>query len=78
MSQRIGMADGRCITDFVGSRIQFDYLKAKQGIAMDDNNKFRMVLQEKGEEVVGLPICNAACRGPCEGKVLYSPLAADQ
>ena len=42
MSQRIGMADGRCITDFVSSRIGFDYLKTQKGIPLDDNNKFRM------------------------------------
>jgi hypothetical protein len=72
MSQRIGMADGRCITDFVSSRIQFDYLKSQKGIALDDNNKFRMVLQEQGPDAFSLPIKNAACQGQC------SPLASDQ
>jgi hypothetical protein len=72
MSQRIGMADGRCITDFVSSRIGFDYLKTQKGISLEDNNKFRMVLQEQGPSAFSLPIKNAACRGVC------SPLAQDQ
>jgi hypothetical protein len=77
MSYRIGMADGRCITEVDSNRIMTDYLKEKAGLGIYDNNKFRMYLQEKGPEAFSLPICNAACRVSCEGKV-YSPLAEKQ
>lgn len=77
MSQRIGMADGRCITEVDSDRIMFDFLKQKAGFGMYDNNKYRMYLQEKGPDAFSLPICNAACRGSCEGK-LYSPLVEKQ
>jgi hypothetical protein len=78
MSQRIGMADGRCITSVTSSRIMFDTIKDKAGFAPYDNNKYRMYLQEKGPEAVKLPLCNAACRSACEGAALYSPLAENQ
>lgn len=71
MSQRIGMADGRCITSFDSNRIMQDVLMAKEGIAFQDNYKWRAFLQSGGPEALSLPLKNAACRsgGP---KVLVS------
>ena len=62
MSQRIGMADGRCITSFDSNRIMNDAIMAKEGITFQDNYKYRAWLQSKGPEALGLPLKNAACR----------------
>ena len=62
MSQRIGMADGRCITSYDSNRIMNDVLMAKEGIAFQDNYKWRAWLQSKGPEALALPLNNAACR----------------
>lgn len=72
MSQRIGMADGRCITDTVSSRIMNDAIMAKNGIAYQDNYSYRTFLQQAAPEVLGLPLKNAACGGP-----MMSPLVGD-
>ena len=62
MSERIGMADGRCITSFDSNRIMNNMLMAKEGIAFQDNYKWRAFLQSKGPEALSLPLQNAACR----------------
>lgn len=40
-----------------------DVLMAKQGIAFQDNYKWRSWLQAKGPEALSLPLKNAACGG---------------
>jgi hypothetical protein len=77
MSQRIGMADGRCITEVDSNRIMFDSLKNQSGFGIYDNNKYRMYLQEKGPDAIFLPLPNAACRTSC-GSKLGSALAEKQ
>ena len=62
MSQRYGMADGRCITEFSSNRILNDQLMAENKIAFQDNYKYRSYLQEKGPDAFNLPVKNAACR----------------
>jgi hypothetical protein len=62
MSQRMGMADGRCITEFASNRIMTDALMAEKKIEVYDNYTFRQVAQEKGPEGFVLPLRNAACR----------------
>jgi hypothetical protein len=78
MSQRIGMADGRCITDVTADRILIDTLKMKMGIGAYDNSSFRLKLQQMSPEDLKIPLCNAACRIGCEGQAIYSPLAENQ
>jgi hypothetical protein len=39
-----------------------DVLMAKEGIAFQDNYKWRAWLQSKGPEALALPLNNAACR----------------
>jgi hypothetical protein len=56
------MADGRCITSYDSNRIMNDVLMAKEGIAFQDNYKWRAWLQSKGPEALALPLNNAACR----------------
>ena len=62
MSQRMGMADGRCITSFDSNRIMTDALMAEKKIAVYDNYPLRQAAQEKGPEGFTLPLRNAACR----------------
>lgn len=62
MSQRYGMADGRCITSFDSSRIMNDFIMQKNGVQFQDNFKFRTMLQSKGPDAFSLPLKNAACR----------------
>ena len=66
MSQRYGMADGRCITEFSSNRIYNDALMAKRGVSFQDNYKYRAMLQVEGPEGLNLPMKNGACRN---GKV---------
>jgi hypothetical protein len=62
MSQRYGMADGRCLTEFSSSRILNDQIMAEKNIAFQDNYKYRATLQAEGPEGLSLPVRNAACR----------------
>lgn len=65
MSQRIGMADGRCITSYDSNRIMSDFMMTQKGIAFQDNYKWRQTLQNTDPSSLGLPLKNAACRsGP--------------
>jgi hypothetical protein len=63
MSQRIGMADGRCITSYDSNRIMSDFMMTQKGIAFQDNYKWRQSLQSTAPAALGLPLKNAACRG---------------
>lgn len=67
MSQRYGMADGRCLTEFSSSRILNDQIMAENKIALQDNYTYRSTLQAKGPDAFTLPLKNAACR---TGKVV--------
>ena len=62
MSQRYGMADGRCLTEFTSSRILNDQIMAENKVAFQDNYKYRSLLQTKGPDAFSLPLKNAACR----------------
>lgn len=55
MSQRLGMADGRCHTINNSSMLYDNYLKTKYGIAPEDNYSFRKLLQQKGPELNQTP-----------------------
>lgn len=74
MSTRIGMADGRCITEFTSPRILNDTIMMTKGINFQDNYAYRMYLQSKGPEGLTLPLKNAACSNP----KMYSPLVEKQ
>ena len=62
MSERYGMADGRCITEFTSNRLLNDQFMAVNKIAFQDNYKYRSFLQENGPDAFNLPVKNAACR----------------
>jgi hypothetical protein len=52
MSQRLGMADGRCFTLHPSSKLLNDYVMYKYGISYEDNYSYRRLLQQKGPELV--------------------------
>jgi len=61
MSTRIGMADGRCITDFTASKILHEELMKNNSINIYDNYKFRTTFQQNGPDSLNLPLRNGAC-----------------
>ena len=63
MSQRIGMADGRCLTVNMANRLYIDKMKQDAGIAQEDNYSFRRLIQSKGPEGLHLP-ANPTCLKP--------------
>ncbi len=65
MSQRIGMADGRCLTLNQANRIYIDKLQSKAGIPQEDNYSFRRMLQKGGPEAAPLP-ADGKCLKPFE------------
>lgn len=52
MSQRLGMADGRCFTINNSSMLYNDFLMTQNGIMFEDNYSFRKLLQEKGPDML--------------------------
>lgn len=58
------MGDGRCLTSFDSSRLVNDYIMMKNGIAYQDNFKYRVYLQSTGVDGLRLPLRNAACGAP--------------
>jgi len=63
MSQRIGMADGRCLTISVSNRLMTDSLMKNARIAEEDNYGYRRMLQQQGPQSVPLP-SDAKCLKP--------------
>lgn len=71
MSQRLGMADGRCFTINTASQLFNNYVMNKNGIPYVDNYSYRQYLQQNGPAVVdkivamqkstprGPPFCNS-------------------
>jgi hypothetical protein len=55
MSQRLGMADGRCHTINNSSKLYDNFIKTQHGIKFEDNYSFRKLLQDKGPEVYVVP-----------------------
>ena len=52
MSQRLGMADGRCFTVNTSNQLLNNYLMKQNGISFEDNYSFRKMLQQKGPELL--------------------------
>ncbi|MAT63904.1 MAG: hypothetical protein CL881_08930 [Dehalococcoidia bacterium] len=51
MSQRLGMADGRCFTVSNSSKLYDNFIMSQNGIKPEDNYSFRKLLQAKGPDV---------------------------
>ena len=52
MSQRLGMADGRCFTIHSSAQLVNNYIMKQNGIALEDNYAYRQLLQKSGPEVL--------------------------
>jgi len=48
MSQRLGMADGRCLSIHTAPRLLNDYIMNQNGIQLQDNYAYRRFLQQHG------------------------------
>lgn len=48
MSQRLGMADGRCLSIHTSPRLLNDYIMNNNGIQLQDNYAYRRFLQTAG------------------------------
>jgi len=71
MSQRMGMADGRCFTVSTSSRLLNDYIMDQNGIDYTDNYTYRQFIQQKGPDVLNMLTkgqrieeCKAMCHEP--------------
>ena len=67
MSERLGMADGRCFTINTASTLFNDHLMKTNGIQFQDNYSFRKLLQSQGPALLDdyvskekCPKCNRA------------------
>ena len=72
MSQRLGMADGRCFTINNSSMLYNDFLMTQNGIKFEDNYSYRKLLQEKGPELVKAPKDHEAPCGMCHSTLNLS------
>ena len=52
MSQRLGMADGRCFTINTSAQLLNNYVMKKNGITFEDNYSYRQLLQKQGPELM--------------------------
>ena len=52
MSQRLGMADGRCFTIGTSSRLLNDYVMTENKIGYQDNYSYRQLLQRQGPDLL--------------------------
>lgn len=52
MSQRLGMADGRCFTVNTSAQLFNNYVMKQNGISFEDNYSYRQLLQKQGPSVM--------------------------
>ena len=52
MSQRLGMADGRCFTIYSANQLFNDYVMITNNIQLYDNYSYRKLLQQKGPAMI--------------------------
>ena len=74
MSQRLGMADGRCYTINSSSQLYNNYVMKQNGISFEDNYSFRKLLQQKGPEILRPSQDQQKTqRGTCDKALLKMP-----
>jgi len=52
MSQRLGMADGRCFTINSSAQLLNNYVMKQNNITFEDNYSYRQLLQKQGPELL--------------------------
>lgn len=62
MSERLGMADGRCFTISSASTLFNDYVMQQNNIRPQDNYSYRQLLQQKGPALLR----EMTVRQPCD------------
>jgi hypothetical protein len=72
MSQRMGMADGRCFTINTSSQLLNDYVMKQNKIAYEDNYSYRKLLQQKGPELLANDTSVSGCN-LCHKPLLQVP-----
>jgi hypothetical protein len=67
MSQRLGMADGRCFTLNSSAQLTNNYIMQQNGVALEDNYSYRQLLQKQGPELLNkLQEQSRATCDPCD------------
>ena len=61
MSERLGMADGRCFTINTASTLFNDHMMKTNGIMFQDNYGFRQLLQSKGPALMEPLVTKEKC-----------------
>jgi len=64
MSQRLGMADGRCFTINSSAQLTNNYIMKQNGISFEDNYSYRQLLQKNGPELLNK--LSEQSRGKCD------------
>ena len=72
MSERIGMADGRCYTINTSSKLFNDYVMQKNKIYYEDNYSYRKMLQAMGPEIFNKNFQGGEC-ARCNTALLAVP-----
>lgn len=73
MSQRLGMADGRCFTINSSAQLTNNYIMKKNGISFEDNYAYRQLLQKQGPEL--LNSFHEQSRDRCDQCDLYTNMS---
>jgi len=65
MSQRLGMADGRCFSLNSSSQLVNNYIMQQANIRMEDNYAYRQFLQNSGPTLLNDVQEKVQGKGPC-------------
>jgi hypothetical protein len=65
MSQRLGMADGRCFSINSSSQLVNNYIMQQANIRMEDNYSYRQFLQSNGPVILNNLQEKVQGKGPC-------------
>ena len=77
MSQRLGMADGRCFTIHTAMNIVNDNVMRDNRIPLEDNYAYRQLLQQQGPSVVN-QIENKQKNGPVPANSFNRCMSCDK
>jgi hypothetical protein len=65
MSQRLGMADGRCFTVNSSAQLFNNYVMKQNNISFEDNYSYRKLLQSQGPQLLTKVQDDVQGKGPC-------------
>ena len=75
MSQRLGMADGRCFTINSSAQLFNNYVMKQNGITFEDNYSYRQLLQKQGPTLLSKVQGTVLIRSftPCDKPLIKVP-----